>query len=189
MPKPEPFPLCWGLRLFQVSLLPLLRPGDNEESTSTTHPNHPAPSTICSSSRSAEKHKGTTRGRVQLSPGSSCTWTREGSPRHWVRIAPTLTSSHKRRSWTLWLPRDAEWAGQVFLLSLSFGEVERGFELLSLLTFQTQSPLREAMNYDRGGQVWRGMGVCQGVGNRLVWAWIGPMSAASLLLAGHCRCS
>lgn len=42
------------------------------------------------------------------------------------------------------------------------------------------------MNNDGGSQV-RGC-VCQGVGTRLVWAWIGPRSAASLK-TGPCRCS
>ena len=50
-----------------------------------------------------------------------------------MRIMPALTSSHERRSWISWLPREAEWAGQLFLLGLSFEEVGKGFELLSLL--------------------------------------------------------
>lgn len=113
MPVPEPFPFCGGLRPFQV-----LHSGWRTMRT------RPAP--VSGLPR-------TTRACIWLSPGSPWACLGEGSPGHWMRITPELTSSHKRRFWILWLPRDAEWAGQLFLLGLSFGEVGKGFELLSPL--------------------------------------------------------
>lgn len=60
-----------------------------------------------------------------------------------MRIMPALTSSHERRSWISWLPREAEWAGQLFLLGLSFEEVGKGFELFVSFGFLNTKPIEK----------------------------------------------